>query len=225
MNKTELLEAFTDYLDAQELDAQEDKQDSEQEDYDQQTDLYALFVEMSALKNEVKTQARQFKTAMDDFREVFHSLKEHQAWLEDELEKKEKQHQQISQKISRRFLLDLISLRDRILLSLNSLNDYQPGSIEKLFGTKQSFKQSVIEGQTITLKHIDRQLKQHRVRLIQTENQTMNPRLMKVVALGNQPELENGVILEEIRAGFILHLKGNKQLLRPAEVKVNKLEQ
>jgi len=220
VNKSELLKAFNDYLDAQ-----EDKQDGEQEQYDQQTDLYALFVEMSALKNEVKTQARQFKSAIDDFRQVFHSLKEQQTWLEDELEKKEQQQRQISQKIRRRFLLDLISLRDRILLSLNSFNNYQPGRMEGLFGTKQSFHNSVIEGQTITLKHIDRQLKQHRVRLIQTENQTMNPRLMKVVALGNQPDLENGIILEEIRAGFILQLNGSKQLLRPAEVKVNKLEQ
>lgn len=220
MNKTELLEAFNDYLDDQ-----EEKQGSELEDYDQQSDLYTLFVEISALKNEVKIQARQFKTAMDDFREVFHSLKEHQTWLENELDKKESQQQQISQKISRRFLLDLISLRDRILLSLNSLNGYQSSRMEAFFGAKQSFKESVIEGQTITLKHIDRQLKQHQVRLIQTENRTMNPRIMKVVALGHQSELESGVILEEIRAGFILHANDNKQLLRPAEVKVNKLEQ
>ena len=82
MNKTELLAAFSDYLEAQET------KPETHEAYDQQTDMYSLFVEMSTLKNEVKTQARQFKTAMDDFREVFHSLKEQQSYLEHELNKK-----------------------------------------------------------------------------------------------------------------------------------------
>ena len=211
MNKTELLAAFSDYLEAQET------KPETHEAYDQQTDMYSLFVEMSTLKNEVKTQARQFKTAMDDFREVFHSLKEQQSYLEHELNKKTKQTQQLKQKISRSFLLDLISLRDRILLSIHSIKNYPSGA-------KHSFKKSVLEGQIITLKRIDQQLKKHRVTLIATKNKSINPRLMKVVALASRPELKNGIILKEIRAGFIIHFNDKKQLLRPAEVKVNKLE-
>ena len=39
-----------------------------------QTDLYSLFTELAALKNEVRLESRQMKTARDEFKAVFTTL-------------------------------------------------------------------------------------------------------------------------------------------------------
>lgn len=229
IDKNEMLVAFQEYLDtlddAKHSDALDDpdqtmvntKMNNEQ---NLQSDLYSLFVEMSALKNEIKIQARQFKSAIDDFREVFVALRETQEHLEQELQKKNKQNRTIKNSVTRSFLLELITLRDRIILSIDTIENYSPKGVEKLFRHNNSRQNSILEGQKMTLRRIDRQLKNHQVRLVKTQEKRLNPHLMKVVALGHQPEQDNGLVLEEIRAGFIW----NKKLLRSAEVKVNKLE-
>ena len=51
------------------------------------TDLYSLFAELVALKNEVRLESRQVKTALDEFRAVFETLQASQTQLGGELER------------------------------------------------------------------------------------------------------------------------------------------
>ena len=79
-DRNQLLEQFSNYLDSAHAD------DIMMSDDDSKIDLFALFTELAALKNEVKRESRQVKDALDQFRQVFSSLEERNQAVTRELE-------------------------------------------------------------------------------------------------------------------------------------------
>jgi len=67
--KEQLLDRFRAYLDKL-----PEATPVESAETDRRTDLYSLFAELAALKNEVRLESRQVKTALDEFRAVFETL-------------------------------------------------------------------------------------------------------------------------------------------------------
>src|SRR4051812_25935773 len=79
--KEALLDQFRCYLDSiEEAPEQEEVAGAE-------ADLFTVFVELTALRNEVRTESRLVKDALDQFRGVFGTLQSSHATLEQELKR------------------------------------------------------------------------------------------------------------------------------------------
>lgn len=211
-SKNRLLAQFQEYLETTDLGLEEEGSP--------QTDLFDLFSEMSALRNEVKIESRQFKTALDEFKNTLDLLHTGHAQLNRELDKNREALQTQRRDISRSMLLDLLDVYDRLAAGLKVLENYQPVSGWFGHSTKQDqqFVHSIQEGQTMILRKIEQILTKHQVQAIDALHQPIDPHCMSVVEVDHQPDIANGVVVEELRKGFFW----DGQVLRLAEVKVNK---
>ena len=70
----------------------------------------------------------------------------------------------------------------------------------------------------MTLKRFEQLLQRHNVQAIDCIGKLLDPCTMSAVEIDRNPKLENGIVIEELRKGFLF--EGN--VLRLAEVKVNK---
>ncbi len=210
MNKDQLLQAFSTYLEQAET---EDTADA-----GQQIDLYTLFTEMAALRNEVKLESRQFKSALDDFRSVFETLQESHATLSKTLERSAAESRKQTRETLRTFLLDWLEIYDRMEAGMDALRHYKPG----FWGSKYQleFVESLREGQGMTVRRVEQLLERYRVRAINALGKPLDPYAMRAVETANDPAYANGCVVEELRKGFMWE----DEVLRLAEVRVNKLE-
>ena len=211
-NKSRLLAQFQEYLETVDL-----PQDDEGT---QQTDLFDLFSEMSALRNEVKIESRQFKTALDEFKNTFDLLHASHTQLSRELDKYRDELQTQRRDITRAMLLDILDVYDRLAAGLAVLVNYQPVSswLGKTTQQDKQFVHGVQEGQTMILRKIEQILAKYQVQAIDALHKPVDPHCMSVVEVDNLPDIANGVVVEELRRGFLW----DGQVLRLAEVKVNK---
>mgnify|MGYP001547828546 CR=1 FL=1 len=209
MNREQLLEAFRGYLESSEL----------EETPAEAPDLHTLFTEMAALRNEVKTEARQFKNALEEFRGVFESLEETHQTLNQAVERSSADcHTRIRENL-RGLLLDMVDLHDRLEAGLGALERYQPGFWEGMRKDRRLFIDSIKEGQAMTLRRLEQLLARHHVRPLEVLDQKLDPHTMKAVEIISNPAYEHGSVVEELRKGFTWE----EGILRLAEVKVNKL--
>lgn len=181
-------------------------------------DLFALFSELVALKHEVKLEARQFKASLDQFREVFGTLQSSHAMLQAEIERGRAERQTVQREVQRPLLLDLLDLRDRLEAGLPSLD--KPREHRWRWWCKRQDKLLAIlrEGQEITLRRLDRVLEARRIRPIKAVGRPLDPHTMRATEVESRRDLADGIVTAELRKGFLWE----SEVLRPAEVKVNK---
>ncbi|MCQ8102753.1 nucleotide exchange factor GrpE [Methylomonas sp. SURF-2] len=186
-----------------------------------QPDLTALFSDLAGLKTEVRTESRQFKATLDALSMAVETLKADNQALAGELAAAAERSQRQRGELERAMLLELIDIYDRLSEGHKALQNYRP--LDALFNhSKQRdvrFIASVAQGQEITLKRLEQQLQRRRVFAMDCVGKPFDAHTMSTIAVGNDPRLDNGIVLEELRKGFWC----GDQLLRPAEVKVNKL--
>jgi len=186
-----------------------------------QTDLFSLFIELAALKNEVKCESRMVKTAFDEFKGVFDTLQNSQQTLQGELDHARKNQREQQNSILKPLLLDWIDMRDRMVMTLESLDRFQPGKFAAFFRRKRNKLMTTLrEGQMIALKRLDDRLLNYQVEPIKTIGQNFNPHFMNVQDVVSNPEFKNGIVIAEQRRGFTWE----EGILRTAEVTVNKIE-
>jgi len=189
---------------------------------DEQPDLNTLLAELMELKTEVKAQSRQFKNTLDSLSSALNMAQDNNKMLASELlEQTEKQEQQQSEFV-RLMLLEMVDIYGRLITGVNVLQNYQP--VKALF--KPSRKKDVRfigrfkEGQLMTIKRFEQLLQNYQVREIECIGKLLDPVTMTAVETGNDPKHLNGIVLEELRKGFLFQ----DQILRLAEVKVNKIK-
>lgn len=210
IQKDQLLEQFAQYL-----------EQVEESDINsgQQPDLATLLAELAALKTEVKTESRYLKTTLDSLNTALETLKADNLALTKVLENQQAE----AQKQHTKLLLGLLDLYDRVAAGENLLMRYQPAS--SLFGlsSKQDarFIESLKEGQTMTVKRFEQFLQRYQATAIETVGKPLDPHTMNAVETDYQKNLENGIVSEELRKGFLYE----SSVLRTAEVKVNKKPQ
>jgi molecular chaperone GrpE len=184
-------------------------------------DLNTLLKEMAALSAEVKTQSRHYKTTVDTLSESLTTLQTDNNALIVELAKYETRLQQQRIEVLRTVLLEMIDIYDRLAAGSSILQKYHP--VSSLFG--QSKKQDVEfiasfkAGQVMTLNRFEQLLQRYQVYPIECVGHLLNPRTMTAVEVAHDAKLENGIVIEELRKGFLFE----DQVLRLAEVKVNKV--
>lgn len=210
--KNELLEDFRNYLEQSRLEpftAQE------------QPDLHTLLSEMAGLKTEVKAESRQFKSTLDTLSSALATVQEDNRTLAAELASHAERMEQQQRQIMRTVLLDIVEIYDRLTAGLESLQNYRP--VSSLFKRSRDqdirFIRHFKEGQAMTVRRFEQLLQQYQVRPIDCAGQLFDPVTMNAIETGYDPKLENGIVLEELRKGFLFQ----DQVLRLAEVKVNKI--
>lgn len=209
-----LLEQFRTYLEQQPGD------DVEEGSLPGEIDLYRLFSELGALKNEVRLESRQFKTALQQFGELFETLRKANDRLSDELNRQREQAARQHTAIERPLLLEMLTLRDSLATGLRSARGYSPGWLARRLKGERRALSDLRRGQEITLQKLDAVLEGHGVARIKAEGERLDPHRMQVVAIEEREGAEDGQVVEIIRDGYNRGI----DLLRPVEVVVNKSE-
>jgi molecular chaperone GrpE len=214
-----LLQKFSDYLEQGEEAVQESTERATRESAST-VDLFALFTELAALKNEIRLESRQLKSALDQIHELVSSLETHKRSLEIELEQSNEAKESIRAQTERSLLLELIEVRDRIEAGIHSMDQYRPDLLARASQRNARFLLSMAEGQKITLRRLDDLLMRYQVEPIQAMGATLDPQTMRVREVEHHPDRENGQVISELTRGYRRHA----DILRIADVIVNKTE-
>ncbi len=187
----------------------------------EQPDLSTLLGEMAGLKSEVKAESRHFKATLDTLSNALTALQTDNKALADELVTHSKRLQLMRSETLRMVLMEIVDIYDRFTVGFGILQNYTPISSLFSHSKKQDvrFIKSFKEGQSMTLKRFEQLLQRHDVYAIDCVGKLLDPRTMSAVEIGHNPELDNGIVIEELRKGFLFE----ENVLRLAEVKVNKL--
>jgi len=187
----------------------------------EQTDLSTLLSEMAGLRSEVKAESRHFKTTLDTLNDALTALKIDNKALADELATHEENLQKMRSETQRRVLMDIVDIYDRLTVGFGVLQNYHP--VASLFSSSKKqdvlFIKSFKEGQSITLKRFEQLLQRYNIQAIDCIGKLLDPRTMSAVEIVHNQKLDNGIVIEELRKGFLFE----NNVLRLAEVKVNKL--
>ncbi|CAM4141672.1 nucleotide exchange factor GrpE [Vreelandella rituensis] len=182
-------------------------------------DLFSLLAELAALKSEVKIESRQFKAALEQFREIFDTLKQDKARLEQQLSQQNAQHQAQQREHERSLLLELVELHDRLQGGHTQAKRYAPGWLARQGGAA-TFVGGMAQGMAMSLERLDSILARRDVHRIDTLGQPFDPHTMQAADTAYDAGRPEGEVLDELRPGY-WH---GTRLLRLAEVIVNKLQ-
>ncbi len=172
---------------------------------DQETTESSWLAEIQALKEVISTQA---KLQNQSLQKISLSLQALQETRDDQ------------QQIMRAWLLGLLENYDSFRLNQSALDHYRP--VNRLFRHSRPedihFIQHIQQGQQITHRRLERLMEQCQLKPIECLDKQFDPTLMIAVEIDSQPDIENGLVVAELRPGFYWR----DQLLRTAEVKVNR---
>jgi molecular chaperone GrpE len=215
--KERLLGQFRDYLDAM-----EELPETPSDPGSAEADLYSVFVELAAVRNEVRTESRLVKEALDQFRGVFDTLRSSQVTLEQALQRAQAEARERGQALLRPLLLDLLELRDRLDAALQ-----QPAAPpqRRWFGHWRQPQRVAAEpwreGVGITARRLDRILSERRISRLGLVGQRFDPRVARAIGTRQDERFGPGIVVDEVRAGYLW----DDELLRTAEVIVSKTDE
>jgi molecular chaperone GrpE len=212
--REKLLSRFVVYLDGLELD-ETGAAPAVAEEESEEADLFSVFVELAGLRNEVRTQSRLVKEALDQFRAVFDTLQASHATLEQELKRARAEAHDRERTLLKPLLLDIIDVRDRLAAGLKPAMAPRRRWHERF--SRKAMREAEAawrEGMRMTVQRIDRLLADRRIVATTTVGRPFDPRLAAAVATVDDPVAADGIVVEEVRPGFLWQ----DELLRPAEV-------
>jgi molecular chaperone GrpE len=212
--REDLLARFAAYLEDLEDDLPELAEGDEQT-----PNLFALLAELAALKNEVRLESRQVKTALDQFRDAFELVRDAQSRLVETEAQRADADKRARADRERDLILELLELRDRLQAGHDQARRYQPGWMARRGGA-ESFVSGMADGLAMSLRRLDETLARRDVRALPVLGARFDPLTMHAAETGRDPARPGGTVLAELRRGFV---QGGR-LLRPAEVSVNRLE-
>ena len=186
-------------------------------------DQMSLFRELTGLRNEVRIESRQFKGALDDFRQAFTSLDDSQQDIVRMMQAKEQQEREAARIILAPAVSGLIELYDRIAAGLEA-QPQAPSLAERLLPGGRHARdllQSHLEGQKIVLGRILDLLERCGVSPIKAKGEQFDPNIMKAVGFEVDSQQLNNTVLQVNRKGF----QQDERIVRPPEVIVNKYEE
>ena len=209
--KEELVRQFRDFLDR-----------TEEHDPGQPAaapDLRSFYRELIALKNELKIESRIIKKGLDDFSHLAKELeKEKQTTVDLLRQQDEKVRSRLEKEIFVPLFLDLLELYDRLEAGCDSMERIQPSLWDRLAGGKK-YLEAVGTGQKMNLQRLENLMQTYQVTAFSCLGCSFDPARMRAVGMENNPALDDGIVLEELRQGFLWRDK----ILRFAEVKVNRV--
>jgi len=185
---------------------------------DEARDLFSVFVEIAALRNEARAQSRIVKDALDQFRAVFETLQSGNAALDRELKEAHGRAREQTRTALRPLLIDILDVRDRLAAGLAVAAPEAAPPWWARWRRSASVPDAWREGLEMTLRRLDRALADRRVTPIASVGRPFTPNNARVVATRDDPSVAEGVVIAESRSGF----EWDGELLRAAEVIVSK---
>lgn len=214
LQNEQLLAQFEDFLQQEEQFTSENIETLE--NTDRQVDLYQLFSELSALKSEVKKDARQQKDALGQFTNLLDTLQGGNKQLSKELERHDTNRNNAVTRAKKDLLGEVIDINDRLRATVASLHHFKPPLMERK--ASREFRLGLQEGLEMTLRRLELLLNSHEVIAVGAIGQTVDPYTMRVSEVVEDNKQPDGIVVEEIQRGYLY--KG--KLLRLAEVVANK---
>lgn len=200
-----------------------DNEQSDGEASEAPVNLALLFSELSVLRTEVRVEARQFKTALDEMRALTEMLGEQNRRLTRDLDRVREAEGKAQRQAERGLLLDMLDVRDRIAAAVDLFRAYRakPSSLlSRLVAKETRLAQGLGAGIELTLARLDDLLSERRVRAIEAMGCRLDPRSMRAIGVESRADCAQGEVLNEVRRGYLR----DDELLRLAEVIVNKRE-
>lgn len=182
------------------------------------TDLYTVFVELAALKNEVKIESRQFKEALDRFRGVIDPLQTGYDALKESISNQRTELEKARKAALRPLLLELLELRDRMAAGEEIANKKTGSFFGGLCKQENKRLQAMQEGTAMTARRLDQILAAYQVNPLLSIGEKLDPHRMRAVETQSNPDIPHGEVTGELRKGYLWE----EELLRSAEVIVNK---
>jgi molecular chaperone GrpE len=215
--KQSLVEQFRAHLDTldddTELEMMADADANADADVDTGTDLHSLYIEMAALRSEVRTESRLVKDTLDLVRDVVERGQTEQARLA-ELEREAA--------LLRPLLIDLIEVRDRLAAGVAGPSTATAAApwYRRMFRRADTTADAWREGLRMTLNRFDRVLRERGVVPLDVVGKPFDPKLARAVGTVTDASRENGIVVQEVRSGFLWE----GEMLRAADVVVNKTQ-
>ncbi len=182
-------------------------------------DLFSLFKELIALKNEVKLESRQIKSALENFKSVFSTLQSSHDLLSQEITAKNQNQHDQQRQLLKPLLCELLSFRDYFKESMQNFTKLSGGK-RGWFAWRnlRSRWACVNEGNRMLLNRLDALLKAQGVVPMAVVGKPLDPQCARAVQVDRDDTMANGIVLSELRQGFYWQ----QHILRVAEVVVNK---
>lgn len=183
-----------------------------------EVDLLTLLKEMTRLRAEIRAETSAFRENRDYLAKAVETLKSEL----DRAKEREAQRQldlgRAKETATRESIFALIDVADRIEASLKIAeeNARRRGPF-RLFKPDKSL-QALAEGLTLTLKRIGRRLSDMGVYRISSLNSPFAPEVMEAVNTIHNPDLPDGLVVEEVTAGY----RTENCIIRTAQVIVNR---
>jgi len=153
--------------------------------------------------SKVKLLEKKLKDEENKSKEHLNRLMYLQADFENYRKRVEQKINELTQLEKEKLIFNLLNVIDELELAINS-------------GRKTENQASLLEGVGMTLNKMYSILKQEGLDIIQTAGKPFDPKLHEVVMKVLTKEHEEGVIIEDVRKGFIFRDK----VMRPSMVKV-----
>jgi len=179
---------------------------------------FAVLAELAALKSEVKLESRQVREALDQFKAVFDTLQSGYEALTRELQHRQQEEQQQRREALRPLLLQLLELYDRLQAGASLKPPPRRSWLGRWRKDEAQWLESLREGQAITLRRLNQILLDYQLKPVAAVGKPFDPYTMRAVEVESRAAVAPGLVTEEHRRGFFW----GEELLRPAEVKVNK---
>ncbi len=208
--KEELLQQFSEYLDCI------DDEDDLPEDYD----AFSLHAELAGLKNEVQIESRQVKTALDDFRSVFSTLEHTNRLLSQQLKESRTRESEAAGQEVKSLLILLLPLIERFM-EATAHEPPKKGIFPFGFIKRQrQWIEAHRQGMLMLQDRLTAITGRSGVKVVNCMGNSFDPQYMQAMDIKYDEQVEEGVVLEELRPAFFL----NGEVLHFAEVIVNRKE-
>jgi len=180
----------------------------------------SLLNDLSGLKSAINAESNHFKHSLETLHSALLTVQQDNKVLAATLTASTEQLKQQHEELKHNMLLELIEIYDRLNSGMQILQNYRP--VKSVFKNSRkkdiSFIKRFDQGQGMTIRRFEQLFHRYQVSKINCLGKPLDPETMIAVETSHEKKLENGIVLEELRAGFLYQNK----VLRLAEVKVNR---
>lgn len=185
-----------------------------------EVDLRTLLSEMTALKAAVRAEATASRDARDRTGEALAGLRDELARAAVREEDLREDADRRLEVMARRAALELVELHDRLEPALDQAREAARPRWRWFRRVAEPAAVALVEGLALTVKRLRRRLEDRGVRPLPTSGVPFSPVTMEVVGVVDRPELDEGVVVEEVTTGW--QRDGDERPLRVAQVVVNR---
>ncbi len=215
MNNRELLDQFRNYL---------EKTEEAQREVPRKLSLVTFYEELIALKNEIRIESRLVKQGLDDFQKTAELIAQGDRKIDILVEKSDTASENAPSLVEKQIVHGVLDLYDGVQASLQTIRKSRKATswLQRLrCGENQKILLSVLEGQKMTLDRVLELLRIYGAVPMEVVGRRFDPHTMRAVGVDTLSDLEDGVVSNESRTGFMLH----GDILRLADVRVNRWQE